>query len=179
MLVKKAMKGELDLFTPAMAVQKELMSVPDFSTPDAEDIFAADRKALQNAKKAILMVAGAAVQKFMNNLEKEQEIMMNISDMLIELFACESTLLKTEKLVGIRGEAACALQIDLTKTYISDSLERINLSGKHAITEFNDGDMLRIMLMGLKRFTKYDSFNTIAARRRIADKMIAEGGYCF
>ena len=179
MLVKKAMKGELDLFTPAMAVQKELMSVPDFSTPDAEDIFAADRKALQNAKKAILMVAGAAVQKFMNNLEKEQEIMMNISDMLIELFACESTLLKTEKLVGIRGEAACALQIDLTKTYISDSLERINLSGKHAITAFNDGDMLRIMLMGLKRFTKYDSFNTIAARRRIADKMIAEGGYCF
>jgi hypothetical protein len=179
MLVKKAMKGELDLFTPAMAVQKELMSVPDFSTPDAEDIFAADRKALQNAKKAILMVAGAAVQKFMNNLEKEQEIMMNISDMLIELFACESTLLKTEKLVGIRGEAACALQIDLTKTYISDALERINLSGKHAITAFNDGDMLRIMLMGLKRFTKYDSFNTIAARRRIADKMIAEGGFCF
>lgn len=179
MLVKKAMKGELDLFTPAMAVQKELMSVPDFSTPDAEDIFAADRKALQNAKKAILMVAGAAVQKFMNNLEKEQEIMMNIADMLIELFACESTLLKTEKLVGIRGEAACALQIDLTKTYISDALERINLSGKHAITAFNDGDMLRIMLMGLKRFTKYDSFNTVAARRRIADKLIAENGYCF
>ena len=177
MLVKKAMKGEIDLFTPAMAVQKELMSVPDFSTPDAEDIFAADRKALQNAKKAILMVAGAAVQKFMQNLEKEQEVMMSLSDMLIELFACESTLLKTEKLVGIRGEAACALQIDLTKTYISDSLERINLSGKHAITSFNDGDMLRIMLMGLKRFTKYDSFNTVAARRRIADKLIAEGAF--
>jgi hypothetical protein len=179
MLVKKSMKGELDLFTPAMAVQKELMSVPDFSAPDAEDIFAGDRKALQNAKKAILMVAGAAVQKFMQNLEKEQEIMMNLSDMLIELFACESALLKTEKLVGIKGEAACALQIDLTKTYISDALERINLSGKHAITAFNDGDMLRIMLMGLKRFTKYDSFNTIAARRRIADKLIAENGYCF
>jgi alkylation response protein AidB-like acyl-CoA dehydrogenase len=179
MLVKKAMKGELDLFTPAMAVQKELMSVPDFSTPDSDDIFAADKKALQNAKKAILMVAGAAVQKFMQNLEKEQEIMMDISDMLIELFACESTLLKTEKLVGIRGETACALQIDLTRTYISDSLERINLSGKHAITSFNDGDTLRIMLMGLKRFTKYDAFNTTASRRRIADKLIAEGSYCF
>ena len=179
MLVKKAMKGELDLFTPAMAVQKELMSVPDFSTPDTEDTFAADRKALQNAKKAILMVAGAAVQKFMQNLDKEQEIMMNIADMLIELFACESALLKTEKLVSIQGETACALQIDLTRTYISDALERINLSGKHAVTAFNDGDMLRIMLMGIKRFTKYDAFNTIAARRRIADKMIAEGGFCF
>jgi alkylation response protein AidB-like acyl-CoA dehydrogenase len=179
MLVKKAMKGEIDLFTPAMAVQKELMSVPDFSTPDADDTFGAERRALINVKKAILMTAGAAVQKFMQNLEKEQEIMMDISDMLIELFACESVLLKTEKLVSIKGEAACALEIDLTRTYISDSLERINLSGKHAITAFNDGDVLRIMLMGLKRFTKYDSFNTTAARRRIADKLIAEGKYCF
>lgn len=179
MLVKKAMSGKIDLFTPAMAVQKELMSVPDFSTPDAEDIFGAEKKALLNAKKAILMTAGAAVQKFMQNLEKEQEIMMNLSDMLIELFACESTLLKTEKLISIKGAEACALQIDLTKVYISDALERINLSGKHAITAFNDGDMLRIMLMGLKRFTKLDPFNTIAARRRIADKMIAENGYCF
>jgi alkylation response protein AidB-like acyl-CoA dehydrogenase len=179
MLVKKAMKGELDLFGPAMAVQKELMSVPDFSTPDADDVFGGERKALLNAKKAILMTAGAAVQKFMQNLDKEQEVMMNIADMLIELFACESVLLKTEKLIGIRGAEACSLQIDLTKVYISDSLERINLSGKHAITSFNDGDVLRIMLMGLKRFTKLDAYNTIAARRRIADKVIAENGYCF
>ncbi|MBS1593188.1 MAG: acyl-CoA dehydrogenase family protein [Bacteroidetes bacterium] len=179
MLVKKAMKGELDLFTPAMAVQKELMSVPDFSTPDADDVFGNERKALLNAKKAILMTAGAAVQKFMQNLEKEQEVMMDIADMLIELFVCESTLLKTEKLISIRGAEACALQIDITKTYISDSLERINLSGKHAIVSFNDGDMLRIMLMGLKRFTKLEPVNTVAARRRIADKLIEEGQYCF
>lgn len=179
MLVKKAMKGELDLFTPAMAVQKELMSVPDFSTPDADDVFGNERKALLNAKKAILMTAGAAVQKFMQNLEKEQEVMMDIADMLIELFVCESTLLKTEKLISIRGAEACALQIDITKTYISDALERINLSGKHAIVSFNDGDMLRIMLMGIKRFTKLDPFNTVAARRRIADKLIEEGQYCF
>jgi hypothetical protein len=179
MLVKKAMKGELDLFGPAMAVQKELMSVPDFSSPDADDVFGGERKALLNAKKAILMTAGAAVQKFMQNLDKEQEVMMNIADMLIELFACESVLLKTEKLIGVRGAEACSLQIDLTKVYISDSLERINLSGKHAITSFNDGDVLRIMLMGLKRFTKLDAYNTIAARRRIADKVIAENGYCF
>lgn len=179
MLVKKAMKGELDLFTPAMAVQKELMSVPDFSTPDADDVFGNERKALLNAKKAILMTAGAAVQKFMQNLEKEQEVMMDIADMLIELFVCESTLLKTEKLISIRGAEACALQIDITKTYISDSLGRINLSGKHAIVSFNDGDMLRIMLMGLKRFTKLEPVNTVAARRRIADKLIEENSYCF
>lgn len=179
MLVKKAMKGELDLFTPAMAVQKELMSVPDFSTPDADDVFGNERKALLNAKKAILMTAGAAVQKFMQNLEKEQEVMMDIADMLIELFVCESTLLKTEKLISIRGAEACALQIDITKTYISDALERINLSGKHAIVSFNDGDTLRIMLMGLKRFTKLEAFNTVAARRRVADKLIEEGQYCF
>jgi hypothetical protein len=179
MLVKKAMKGEVDLFTPAMAVQKELMSVPDFSTSDSDDFFAAEKKALQNAKKAILMTAGAAVQKFMQNLDKEQEVMMNIADMLIELFVCESTLLRTEKLISVRGEAAASLQIDMTKTYISDALERINLSGKHAIASFNDGDTLRIMLMGLKRFTKYDSYNTIAARRRVADKLIEENEYCF
>ena len=152
-LVKKAMKGEIDLFTPAMAVQKELMSVPDFGAGE-DGFFAAEKRALQNAKKAILMTAGAAVQKYMQNLEKEQEILMNVADMLIEVYAAESVLLRVEKLVGIKGEEAVALQIDIAKTYLSDALERINLSGKHAITAFNDGDTLRSMLMGLKRFTK-------------------------
>ncbi len=179
MLVKKAMKGELDLMSPALAVQKELMSVPDFGSDGADDFFSAEKKALKNARKAILMTAGAAVQKFMQNLEKEQEVMMNIADMLIELFVCESTLLRTEKLMSIKGEAACSLQIDATRIYISDALERINLSGKHAIASFNDGDTLRIMLMGLKRFTKYDTYNTIAARRRIAGKLIEDEAYCF
>jgi len=179
MLVKKAMKGELDLFTPAMAVQKELMSVPDFGAGDTDDFFAAEKKALQNAKKAILMTAGAAVQKFMQKLDKEQEIIMDISDMLIELFAAESTLLRVEKVISIRGEVASSLQIDLARVYVSDALEKINLSGKHAITAFNEGDTLRIMLMGLKRFTKYEPINTTAARRRIAEKMIEENKYPF
>lgn len=178
-LVKKAMKGEVDMFTPAMAVQKELMSVPDFSSDNNDDFFAAEKKALKNARKAILMTAGAAVQKFMQNLDKEQEVIMNVADMLIELFACESVMLRTEKLISIKGEAACGLQIDMTRVYISDALERINLSGKHAIAAFNEGDTLRIMLMGLKRFTKYDAYNTVAARRRIADKLIEENQYCF
>jgi alkylation response protein AidB-like acyl-CoA dehydrogenase len=179
MLVKKGLKGELDLVGPAMAVQKELMSVPDFSAPDAEDIFGAEKKALQNAKKAILMTAGAAVQKFMQNLDKQQEIIMDMADMMMELFMTESTLLRVEKLVSIRGQEACALQIDIAKTYLSDAMEKINISGKHAITAFNEGDTLRIMLMGLKRFTKYEPYNTVAARRRIADKLIEEGQYAF
>lgn len=179
MMVKKAMKGELDLVGPAWEVQKELMSVPDFSSGDSDDIFAAEKRAVQNAKKAVLMVAGAAVQKFMDKLEQEQEIIMDISDMLIELFVCESVLLRTEKLVSMKGADSCSLQMDLMKTFISDSLERMNLSGKHALAAFNEGDTLRIMMMGLKRFTKYDVYNTTAARRRIADKLTEANQYCF
>ncbi len=179
MLVKKAMKGELDLFAAAMAVQKELMSVPDFGGSDDSEFFAAEKRAIRQAKKAILMTAGAAVQKFMQGLEKEQEIMMNIADMLLEVYTAESALLRTEKLVGVRGEAAAALYVDLAKTYLSDALERVNLSGKHAIAAFTEGDTQRVMLMGLKRFTKYDTYNTTAARRRIADKLIEDNTYSF
>jgi hypothetical protein len=177
MLVKKAMKGEVDLFTPAMAVQKELMSVPDFGADSSDDYFAAEKKALKNAKKAILMTAGAGVQKFAQAFEKEQEIIMDISDMLIEVFVSESLLLRTEKLVSIKGAEACALEIDITKTYLSDAFERIQISGKHAVSSFNDGDVLRVMLSGLRRFTKYDAVNTVATRRRIADKLIADNQY--
>ncbi len=179
MMVKKSMKGEIDMFTPAMAVQKELMSVPDFSGTSSDDYFAAEKKTLANVRKAILMTAGAAVQKFMQELDKQQEIIMCVSDMLIELFACESALLRTERLINVQGEEASSLQIDMTKVYLSDAVERINLHGKHAIAAFNEGDVLRVMLMGLKRFTKYETFDTIAARRRIADKMIAENAWCF
>lgn len=177
MLVKKALKGEVDLFTPAMAVQKELMSVPDFGADSSDDYFAAEKKALKNAKKAILMTAGAGVQKFAQAFEKEQEIIMDVADMLIEVFVCESLLLRTEKLVSTKGEEACALEIDITKTYLSDAFERIQISGKHAVSSFNDGDVLRVMLSGLRRFTKYDAVNTVSTRRRIADKLIADNQY--
>jgi alkylation response protein AidB-like acyl-CoA dehydrogenase len=177
-LIKKAMKGKVDLMTPAMAIQKELMSVPDFAA-DEEGLFSAEKKALKNAKKAFLMVAGAAVQKFMKDLEKQQEIIMCAADMLLEIYAAESAILRTEKTVGVKGEAAAALQIDLAKVYLSDALERINAHGKHAICAFNEGDVLRVMLMGLKRYTKYEAFDTIGARRRIAAKLIEENRYCF
>jgi alkylation response protein AidB-like acyl-CoA dehydrogenase len=179
MLIKKAMKGQLDLMGPAMAVQKELMAIPDFGSNGNNTFLAEEKKALANSKKAVLMVAGAAVQKFMQDMEKEQEIMMNIADMIIEVFVIESMILRTERLAGIRGEEACELQIAITRTYISDAVIKINSCGKTAVNGFTEGDTQRMMLLGLKRFAKYVPFNTIAARRKIAAKVIEAEDYCF
>lgn len=179
MLLKRAMKGELDLMGPAMAVAKEIMSIPDFSTTDDEIPFSAEKKVIKNLKKAALMVAGAAVQKFMMKLSDEQEILMNVADMAIEIYAAESAILRTEKLIGIKGEAACALQKDLAMCYLHEAVEKVNSAGKSAIMSFAEGDELRVMLMGLKRFTKIEPFNTKNARRRVADAMIADNKYTF
>jgi alkylation response protein AidB-like acyl-CoA dehydrogenase len=178
-LLKFAMKGKLDLMTPGMAIQKELMSVPDFSSPDAEDIFGAEKKALKNAKKAFLLVAGSAVQKLMMALDKEQEILMNASDMLIDILAMESGMLRAEKLVNLHGQEASQIYIDMVKCYFFDALDRINVAGKSALAAFATGDEQRMMLMGLKRFTKYEMINTKDIRRTVADKLVAENGYCF
>ncbi len=178
MVLKRAMKGKLDLMGPAMAVQKELMSIPDFGAED-EGAFAKERKYVANFKKAILMVAGAAVQKLMMQLDKEQEILMNIADMAIETFNAESALLRVLKLSDSKGEAAVSLQADIMRTYIYDAADRINKAGKDALNSFADGDELRMMHIGLKRFTKVEPFNTKEARRRIADKLVTDNGYRF
>lgn len=176
MMLKRAMKGKLDLMTPAMAVQKELMSIPDFGAEE-EGAFAKERKYIANFKKAILMVAGAAVQKLMMQLDKEQEILMNIADMAIETYNAESALLRVMKLAEARGEAATSLQADIMRTYLYDAADRINKAGKDALNSFADGDELRMMHIGLKRFTKAEPFNTKDARRRISDKLVADDGY--
>jgi hypothetical protein len=179
MLMKRAMKGRLDIMGPALAVQKELMSVPDFGSDGSEGILAHEYKAIQNAKKAILIVAGAAVQKFMMNLKDEQEIIMNVTDMMMEVFACESAYLRTNKLAAIKSSEELQPYIDMTKVYISDAMERISNYGKHAVTGFAEGDEQKMLLLGLKRFIKYDPVNTIKFRRNIADKLIEAGKYCF
>lgn len=177
MTLKRAMKGKLDLMTPAMNVQKELMSIPNFDNEDNAP-FAAERKAVANMKKAILMVAGAAAQKLMMQLEHEQELLMNIADMAIETFNCESALLRAMKLTDQRG-AATSLQTDMVHTYLYDAMDRLYKSGKDAINTFAEGDEQRMMLLGLKRFTKAQPFNSKEARRRIAAKLIAANDYCF
>lgn len=178
MLLKRAMKGELDLMGPAQKVAGELMSIPDFGGEDSA-LFATEKKYLQNFKKAALMVAGAAVQKLMMQLSKEQEVLMNIADMLIDLYVAESLQLRVEKLVSMRGEANCKEQIDMMRVFINDAADRINKNGKDAILSFAEGDEMRMMLMGLKRFTKTEAINVKEARRRVADKLISENKYCF
>lgn len=178
-LLKFAMKGKLDLITPGKAIQKELMSVPDMSSPDPDDVFGAERKALKNAKKAFLLVAGAAVQKLMMNLDKEQEILMHASDVLIDIYAMESAMLRAEKLMNLQGQEAAQIYIDMVKCYFFDAMDRIQVNGKQALVAFAGGDELRMMLMGLKRFTKYEIINTKEIRRKVADKFIDENGYAF
>lgn len=177
MTLKRAMGGRLDLMGPAMGVQKELMSIPDFSEDDSP--FAAERKLIAKLKKAILMTSGAAVQKLMMKIEQEQETLMNIADMAIETFNAESVLLRVMKMVEEKGEAACQVYLDIMRTYLYDAADRVNKSGKDAINSFADGDEQKMILIGLKRFTKAEPFNTKDARRRIADQMIAAGKYCF
>ncbi|WP_234736562.1 acyl-CoA dehydrogenase family protein [Tellurirhabdus bombi] len=179
MLLKRAMKGELDLMGPAMAVAKEIMSIPDFGADEDEGLFVAEKKVLRNLKKAALMVAGAAVQKFMMKLSEEQEILMSIADMAIEIYAAESALLRVEKLINTKGEPAVELQKDIAIAYLHEAVEKVNIAGRAAITSFAEGDELRVMLMGLKRFTKIEPINLKVIRRRIADAMIAENKYIF
>jgi hypothetical protein len=178
MLLKRAMKGELDLMTPAQNVQKELMAIPDFSSGD-DAPFSVEKKTIANMKKAALMVAGMAVQKFMMKLTTEQEIIMNISDMITEIYTSESVLLRVEKLSSIRGNEAVSIYNDMLQTYLTDSIERLNRAGKTAINSMSEGDENRMLQMGLKRFTKYPAFNTKDARRRIAKELIEANKYCF
>ncbi len=176
MVLKRAMKGRLDIMGAAMNVQKELMSIPDFGSDD-ETAFANEYKAIANFKKAIMLTAGAAVQKFMMKIEHEQEVLMNIADMAIQTFNAESALLRAAKLVEVKGEAACQFELDVMRTYLYDAADRINKFGKDAINAFAEGDEHRMMLLGLKRFTKVDPFNTKEARRRIVAKLRNDGQY--
>jgi alkylation response protein AidB-like acyl-CoA dehydrogenase len=178
MTLKRAMQGRLDLMGPAMGVQKELMSIPDFGSEE-ETTFSKEIKLIANLKKAILLTAGAAVQKLMMKIDSEQEVLMNIADMAIETFNAESALLRVMKLADRQGESNQQLHIDMLRVYLYDAADKVNKSGKDAINAFAEGDEQRMILMGLKRFTKAEPFNSKDARRRIADKMISEGKYCF
>ena len=178
MMLKRAMKGELDLMVPAMDVAGELMGIPDFSEPD-DTLFAAEKRCIANFKKAVLMVAGSAVQKLMMTLAKEQEILMNIADMLIELYVSESVLLRVEKLSGQIGNEAATQKIDMMRVYMNDAADRLHIAGKNAINSFTEGDEQKMMLMGLRRFTKVQPMNTKDARQRIAQEIIAQNKYCF
>ena len=178
MLLRKAMKGELDLLTHAMKVAGELMSIPEMKDP-SDAIFANEYNYLEGFKKTILMVAGSAVQKLVESLSKEQEILMNVADIAIQIYQAESVLLRVEKLISSKGEAAAQVEIAIVKTFFYDAASRVEKAGKDAINSFAEGDEARMMLMGLKRFTKTDAFNPKEARQLIANKLIEANQYCF
>ena len=180
MLVKKAMKGHVDLLGPATKVGEELMGIPSFDTPDFSQLFAEEKDVVTRLKKVFLMVAGSAVQKYGPELENHQQLMLAASDILIEVYMAESTILRTEKNTKRFGETEQATQIAMAKLYLYNATETIIQKGKEAIISFAEGDEQRMMLMGLKRFTKYtNNPNVVALRTQIADKVAADNGYTF
>ena len=178
MILKKAMKGELDLLGAAKAVQDELLGIPDFGGDD-EGLFAAEYKLIESFKKAILMVAGAAAQKLMMELTKEQEVLMNIADMAIDAYTAESIVLRVHKRINQMGEANQEEYKAMAQVYVHDAADRINKAGKEALLAFAEGDELRMMLMGMKRFTKTQPHNIKNMRRNVAEKLIAANKYKF
>ncbi|WP_299256608.1 acyl-CoA dehydrogenase family protein [uncultured Aquimarina sp.] len=180
MLVKKAMKGHVDLLNPAMKVADELTGIPSFDTPDYSALFAEEKEIVAKMKKVFLMVAGAAMQKFGPQLEEHQQLLMAASDILIEIYMAESTILRTEKNAKRFGEDSQEIQIAMSQLYLYNAIDIVIKKGKEAIVSFAEGDEQRMMLMGLKRFTKYaNQPNVVSLRNKIADKVAAENGYCF
>ena len=177
-LLKKAFKNELPLLSASQAVAKELMSIPDFGEID-ESLFVRENKLVANFKKAALLVAGAAAQKFMQKLGKEQEILMHISNIIMDCYLTESILLRVEKLIGDGDSKSYKEQIAMVEVFIYDAADRILKNAKDALNSFAEGDELRMMLLGIKRFTKHSGLNNKASRRLIAEKLIDENKHCF
>ncbi|PWA08206.1 acyl-CoA dehydrogenase family protein [Flavobacterium laiguense] len=180
MLIKKAMKGHVDLLGPASKVQEELMGIPSFETPDYSELFAEEKEMITKLKKAFLMVAGGAVQKYGPDLDAHQQLLMAASDILIEIYMAESTILRTEKLAKATGEDKVTEQIAMAKLYLYQAVDIITQKGKESIISFAEGDEQRMMLMGLRRFTKYTNMpNVVGLRETITTKLVTENAYCF
>ena len=180
MLIKKAMKGHVDLLGPATKVGEELLGIPSFDTPDYSELFAEEKEMVTKLKKAFLMVAGSAVQKFGTELDSHQQILMAASDMLIEIYMAESTILRTEKLAKKEGEDKVQEQIAMAKLYLYQAVDIVTQKGKESVISFAEGDEQRMMLMGLRRFTKYTNMpNIVGLREMITSKLVAENEYCF
>jgi alkylation response protein AidB-like acyl-CoA dehydrogenase len=177
-ILKRAMKGDIDFMSAAKSVAKELMTIPDMNGHDS-GTFTKEKQYVKNFKKSVLMVLGAAAKQLTTSLKDEQEILMNVADMIIETYVSESILLRVEKLSDLRGEDACITQIAMMRSYLYNANDKIAKAAKDALNAFAEGDELRVMLMGVKRFTKHEPFNVKNARRAIADRLIGEGKYCF
>ena len=180
MLAKKAMKGHVDLLTPAMKVQDELMGIPSFDIPDYSELFSEEKEMIKKLKKTFLMIAGAAVQKFGQELDDQQQLLVAAADILIEIYLAESAILRTEKNVKRFGEKSQEIQIAMSKLYLYHAVDLVEEKGKESIISFAEGDQQKMMLMGLRRYTKYVNYPDIVdLRNAIAEKVKAENKYCF
>jgi alkylation response protein AidB-like acyl-CoA dehydrogenase len=175
-LLRRAAKGENALFATAKKLQEEMLT-PSLPEELPDTLFAAERASLTNCKKAIIAVLGSVAMKYGNKATEQQEVLACASDMIMDVYAMESAILRTEKLVAAKGEAACARQIDATQVFAADAIQRIEHFAKTALAALSEGDELRMMLAVLRRYMKFTPINTIAARRRIADSMIEAGRY--
>jgi len=180
MLIKKAMKGHVDLLGPAKAVASELTGIPSFEKPDYSVLFAEEKQIIKNLKKLFLMVSGAALQKYGEKIEEHQQLMLAASNILIQIYMAESAILRAEKMANKDGEDKVKEQIAMAKLNLFHAIDVIETAGKHSIISFTEGDEQRMMLMGLKRYIKYVNMpNIIQLRNIIADKVTAENSYCF
>jgi alkylation response protein AidB-like acyl-CoA dehydrogenase len=180
MLIKKAMKGHIDFINPATKVADELMGIPSFEVPDLTELFAQEKLILKNLKKVFLMLAGAGIKKFGEKLEEHQQMLLAVSDILIEIYMTESALLRTEKNCNRLGKETQTNQIAMTQLYLYKAVDIIQSKGKEVIVSFASGDEQKGLLMGLKRFTKYYEYpNVIKLKNNIADKLKEENKYCF
>jgi len=179
MILKKAMKGQLDIMGPAMKVFEELMSIPPFKNTNNNTLLTIEKEHLKKLKKAILMTAGKAAQYYAMEIEKEQEILISLANMVIDVYACESAILRAEKLVSQNGEESAQHQINMSKLCLYSAIKSCQGAGEEVILSFAEGDEQRILLMGLKRFTKGYIINPKKLRRNIANKLIEENRFCF
>ncbi len=180
MLVKRAFQGRIDLMTPAMNVANELMSIPSFDIPDYSELFAQEKEILTNLKKAFFMVAGAALQKFGTDLEKHQQLILRASAILIEIYVAESAILRAEKISKTKSESDAEISIKFAKLQLFDSVEVIKKNATAGIVSFTEGDEQRMMLSGLRRFTRYNEFpNVVQLKTEVAEYLIKENKYAF
>jgi alkylation response protein AidB-like acyl-CoA dehydrogenase len=178
-LMKSAMSGRLALLPAAQALMEEVLSPQIAGFDDDEGILAAEEKLVANAKKVALMSLGTAAQKYMMALAEQQEILMGVADIIIDIYAMESAILRTQKLARSQGEAAAAPYVEMTRVFCNDAVERIEARAKNTLAGMAEGDELRTLLAALRRFTKLTPMNTIAARQSIAAEMIKANRYVY
>jgi hypothetical protein len=180
MLIKKAIKGHVDLISEAENVANSLTGIPSFELPDLSDLFDEEKIILKNLKKIFLMLCGAGMKKFGLDIEKEQEVLLSISDIMIEIYLAESAILRTEKNYKKFGKNSQEGQVSMSQLYLYQSVELVSNRAKELIISLSEGEEQKFLLLGLKRFTKYYNFpKPIELKRKIAKMIIDNNSYCF